>query len=420
MRVRLSRVAGHGKTSARRGRAWRVQWALGASLAAHLVLAWAFLSNKAPRPAPLAPLPEVVEIDVQVPQVAVAIPASAEASTRMPSHAAPGALAARGKDAIFHRDSASATPGDVEGSAQEAAVQVPRATSTIGAPSSAGGSPNGETARWATFQPAHPNLNGPMQFSAPAEKPRDLLAPPITKNGIPAREELPKVIQGSGNVTASVAEDGSIRFHDPGGMKANKLPIYAFGDGIEDGSNRSHDPSTIEKNRSPFYAFGEGVRVGVSGHLDVTDQVMKLAGQDPYASTKRTMANETREQRLCMAKRYQGERQKQELFALSTKVRRLAARADLSAAQRRELVFAIWDECSEESDSPTDYGAMARATILAIVREAFPAGSDRAYQPTELLALNQRRSSRERFAPYDPSPMTRARHPDAGAPSECP
>src|ERR1039457_3884591 len=132
------------------------------------------------------------------------------------------------------------------------------------------------------------------------------------------------------------------------------------------------------------------------------------------------MANETREQRLCMAKRYQGERQKQELFALSTKVRRLAARADLSAARRRELVFAIGDECSEESDSPTDYGAMARATILSIVREAFPAGSDRAYQPTELLALNERRSSRERFAPYDASPMTRARHPDAGAPTECP
>jgi hypothetical protein len=223
-----------------------------------------------------------------------------------------------------------------------------------------------------------------MQFPPLAEKPRDLLAPPSTKNRPPTREELPKVIQGSGNVTASVAEDGSIRFHDPGGIVM------------------------------------DSVGMGVSGHLDVTDQVMKLAGQDPYASTKRAMANETREQRLCMAKRYQGERQKQELFTLSTKIRHLAARADLSAAKRRELVFAIWDECSEESDATTDYGAMARATILAIVREAFPAGSDRAYQPSELLALNERRSSRQRFAPYDPSPLPRARHPDGGAPTECP
>jgi hypothetical protein len=66
---------------------------------------------------------------------------------------------------------------------------------------------------------------------------------------------------------------------------------------------------------------------------------------------------------------------------------------------------------------------MARATILAIAREAFPVGSERAYQPAELLALNQRRSSRQRFAPYDPisaSSRKRDRHPDAGAPSECP
>jgi hypothetical protein len=132
------------------------------------------------------------------------------------------------------------------------------------------------------------------------------------------------------------------------------------------------------------------------------------------------MAENTREQRLCTARRYQGERQKQELFALSTKVRQIAGRTDLSAAQRRGLLFAIWDECSEESDSTTDYGAMARATILSIVREAFPAGSDVAYPPAELLALNERRSSRQAFAPYDPRPMKWTRHPDAAAPTECP
>ncbi|HEX7506099.1 MAG TPA: hypothetical protein VF550_04960, partial [Polyangia bacterium] len=71
---------------------------------------------------------------------------------------------------------------------------------------------------------------------------------------------------------------------------------------VPDGSNRPHDPSAIEEGRSPWDAFSQGVRVGVSGKLDITDQVMKLAGQDPYASTKRIMANETREQRLCMAK----------------------------------------------------------------------------------------------------------------------
>jgi hypothetical protein len=364
-----------------------VQWALVGSLTVHAVLAWVFFSNKAPRP---VPLPDVVEIAFEVPEVALAIPTStsAEAPTGIPSHAAlpPTAPPSRGKDAVSRRDEVSASMGAAEGPVQKSPVPEPGALAIDGA------SAHGEANRLSTFQPAHPNLHGPMRFPAPEEKPRDLLSLPATKNGIPSGE-LPKVLRGSGNVTASVADDGSIRFHDPDG---------------------------IAMNSQHFQQVGQGAGVGASFRLDVTDQVMKLAGQDPYSSTKRTRANETREQRLCMAKRYQRERQKQELFALSTKVRHIAARVDLSAAQRRELVFAIWDECSEESDPTTDYGAMARVTILSIVREAFPAGSDKAYQPTELLALNERRSSRQWFAPYDPSPMTRAHHPDGGAPTECP
>jgi hypothetical protein len=129
MRGRRLRVAGHGKPWARRRRAWRVGWALGVSLAAHLVLAWPFLSSKAPLPALLAPLPEVVEIDFEVPQVVVAIPASAETATGMPSHAAPGTLASRAKNAVSHQDALGAAPGDADGSAQGAAVQVPSAPS---------------------------------------------------------------------------------------------------------------------------------------------------------------------------------------------------------------------------------------------------------------------------------------------------
>jgi hypothetical protein len=387
-----------------------VRWALLGSLAVHLVLAWVFFSNKTTRP---VLLPDDVTIDIEVPDAVVTIPASAEEPTGIPAMAA--APAARGKD--FRQESKRSSPGDAEGPAQAADVQAP---STADVATGGGDSPDGEVNRLATFQPAHPNLNGPMRFPAPEEKTRDLLAPPTARERIPLREELPKVIRGSGNVTASVAEDGSIRIHSPGVIGANKLPLYAFGDGIEDGSTHFSDPGGIAKNRSPFSAFGEGVRVGVSGHLDVTDLAMKVAGQDPYSSSKRAIANETREQRFCMAKRFQDQQKRQELFTLSTRVRRLVARVDLSAAERRELAFAIWDECSEESDSTTDYNAMARATILSIVREAFPAGSDRAYLPAELLALNERRSSHQRFAPYDPSPMARAHHPDGGAPTECP
>jgi hypothetical protein len=235
----------------------------------------------------------------------------------------------------------------------------------------------------ATFQPAHPNLTGPMKFPMPDQKARDPLAPPMAKNQTGARE-LPRGIQGGAGVTANVAEDGSIRFHDP-------------------------------KDISNVRIAG----LGVAGDFDLNDQIMRRAGRELYPSVKGDMAERTREQRLCMARRYEGERQKQELFALSMKVRHIAARTDLSAAQRRGLLFAIWDECSEESDSTTDYGAMARATILSIVREAFPAGSDVGYSAAELLALNERRSSRQPFDPYDPRSMQRKRYLDAAMPTEC-
>jgi hypothetical protein len=341
-----------------------------------------YLLTKAP--AKNLPLPETVVIALDVAEVPEALPPMSPVPAGTPSRAEPlpAVAASRAKSLTVHGDAVRGTTG-------AEAVPAPESpTAALAHDTASGATAN----RWATFQPAHPDLNGPMKFPVPGDSPRDPLAPPVAKGRTPFNE-LPKMIQGGAGITASVAEDGRIQFHDPKGVALDS---------------------------SPFQAVGSGVGVGVSGRFDVTDQVMKLAGQDPYASVKRKMAEETREQRLCMARRYQGERQKQELFTLSTKVRRIANRTDLSAAQRRNLVFAIWDECLEDSDSPTDYGAMARATILSVVRDVFPAGSEVAYQPAELLVINERRSSRQPFAPYDPSPMRRARHPDAGAPTECP
>jgi hypothetical protein len=331
-------------------------------------------SKEAPKPTPLS---EPVEIVFEVAPATVPAPASPPASAAASPPALGPSLASppsRARVAVVHGDT-------VKAAAEAAEVPMPKTDGSLQVPGAASPSLANPLA---TFQPARPNLTGPMKFPMPDEKARDPLAPPMAKRQAGVRE-LPKGNQRGTRVTASVAEDGSIRFHDP-------------------------------KDISDVHMVG----LGIGGRFDLNDQIMRRAGQDPYASVKRDMAENTREQRLCMARRYQGERQKQELFALSTKVRQIAARTDLSAAQRRELLFATWDECSEESDSTTDYGAMARATILSIVREAFPAGSDVAYPPAELLALNERRSSRQPFAPYDPRPMQRTRHPDAGAPTECP
>jgi hypothetical protein len=359
----------------------RVRRALAVSLVLHGLVAVVLVARRPQRPA----VDEAVEVTLESDRPGTSSPASVvPIPARAPERSAPArASVSRGRDGERQNDrDVRAREGASALGAAEHSVDEKSAVVAQDVPTSASG--------LGTFAPARPDLT----VKAPlGDAPRDILAAPTIKGG--ARSgELPRQLQGGAGVTATVGEDGSIRFDDPKGVAMDK-------------------PS--------FKAVGEGAGVGFSGHFDVTDQVMKLAGQDPYGSIKRTMAEETREQRLCMAERFRGERQKQELFQLSTKVRRIAGRADLSAARRRELIFEIWDECLEDADSPTDYGSMARATIAAIVRDAFPEGSELGYRPAELLALNSRRTSRASFAPYAAEPGRRFHRPDAGTPPpSCP
>jgi hypothetical protein len=342
-----------------------VRRALAVSLVLHGLLAAVLVARKPQRPA----LDEVIEMTVESGAPGARPPASVvPIPAQPPERSAPAATSAsrsrdgesrNGRDVRSTREGPSALVAADRPLGEEAAVvaqSVPTRATGLG-----------------TFAPAHPDLTVKPPVG---DVSRDILAAPSMKGGTRSGE-LPRQLQGGAGVTATVGEDGSIRFNDPRGVVLD----------------------------SPL-----------SGRLDVTDQVMKLAGQDAYGSVKRKMAEETREQRLCMAERFRGERQKQELFQLSTKVRRIAGRPDLSVAQRRELIFEIWDECLEDADSPTDYGSMARATITAIVREVFPDGSDLGYRPAELLALNSRRTSRASFAPYPGEQSRRFHRPDAGAP----
>ena len=63
------------------------------------------------------------------------------------------------------------------------------------------------------------------------------------------------------------------------------------------------------------------------------------------------------------------------------------------------------------------------ADIAAIIRQALPEGLSLAYQPQEFLALNERRTSKNKFAPYHvqetrvhSSRTDDCRPPDAGLP----
>ncbi len=80
--------------------------------------------------------------------------------------------------------------------------------------------------------------------------------------------------------------------------------------------------------------------------------------------------------------------------------------AHYTPAERRELLFRIWDEAAEPTDRELGAaGTRARHVIERFVRRELPPGSPDAFTDAELLHFNSRRPpDSPRFAPYDRDP----------------
>jgi hypothetical protein len=75
-----------------------------------------------------------------------------------------------------------------------------------------------------------------------------------------------------------------------------------------------------------------------------------------------------------------------------------------SLAERREILFRIWDEAAEPDDRELgDAGAHARKIIERFVRAELPAGSADGFSDEELARFNARRARGPRFDPYHPA-----------------
>jgi hypothetical protein len=75
-----------------------------------------------------------------------------------------------------------------------------------------------------------------------------------------------------------------------------------------------------------------------------------------------------------------------------------------SPAERREILFRIWDEAAEPDDPELgDAGAHARKMVERFVRAELPEGSPLQFTDEELRRLNRRRARGPRFDPYHPA-----------------
>tara|TARA_R110002096_G_scaffold171490_4_gene344429 strand:- start:45318 stop:46055 length:738 start_codon:yes stop_codon:yes gene_type:complete len=131
------------------------------------------------------------------------------------------------------------------------------------------------------------------------------------------------------------------------------------------------------------------------GIFDLTDL---LSRDDPYAWQKLDLLEETFERRAALSKHHRAQVGKRAIDALPAYLTAVW-RQEWDAQTRRQLLFALWDECAEGNASNAEEGAEARAIILAFIDSELPSGSRDGFRQDELAMLNTLRTSSSEFAP---------------------
>jgi hypothetical protein len=133
----------------------------------------------------------------------------------------------------------------------------------------------------------------------------------------------------------------------------------------------------------------------ISGTFDVSGDAAHGPAQDPDLYKKQVFLERTRDRRAGMASGERAHLSDEAVYALSQRLAAVWDDARRSPAERRRILFRLWDECEEAGA-----GAAARATILGFIRRRIPAGSPDAYTPADIDELNRGRTSAAPFAPY--------------------
>ena len=260
---------------------------------------------------------------------------------------------------------------------------------------------------------------------AASGKPPSLLAPLPTPPAAAAEAyELRRAQDGSGDLLyrapgfdARIYRDGSVRFTDrhmsfrflpwlPYRTNARTPTIQsllrgaldktapasrtATGPGAPNGPNgaagavRAYDPAPVYvPAMSPFRPDpNEGCRypkpcffdapvllLSVAGTFDVTDELMRLGGQDPYRYEKARFMKGTGELRSRLAARAHADDLRDASDQLPRHLEEIAANPELTPGERRATIEAL----GREMDPATPEGRKARAVIDAFLRARFSA-----------------------------------------------
>jgi hypothetical protein len=336
------------------------------SLALHAVVGIVFAATReTPRPAPPgeAVTLEIIELTPSPPRLAVSTTTPAPSAGTMPAGEQPVASAkttraparSRGRTAIAPQ------PADSGGTVETTGTQRGRDWMKMGR--------GGDAPKLGVGRPRPWSVDGISRH--------DPIAPIVEKPQSPMRPVGGGRYQKNhAAYKAHVARDGRVTFKDK--------PNLAF-----DG----------------FHLAG-GVLPVLRFRFDLTDWAIRMAGNDPYAYDKMKFLRETFDERMEMAAEARTELLQEAIRDLPDLLAAVWSQTKRTAAERRRLLFELWDACVEPGAKGVDEelglaGAQARVMVIAFVRRELPAGSADAYTAEELETLNKDRDSREPFVPYD-------------------
>jgi hypothetical protein len=170
----------------------------------------------------------------------------------------------------------------------------------------------------------------------------------------------------------------------------------------KDGTYKAdHDTyvAKVERDGTVHFKDKKNLRIeGLGGRFDTTDWIMRRHGMDPYASAKLAMLDRTRDQRVEIGKASRKEQLSHSAELMQGNLARLWATTQ-DVAARKELVFALWDECAETGDEDlVSGGAAARGLVVRFVQVKLRGPNG--FTAEELATLNAHRRSKAMFDPY--------------------
>lgn len=133
--------------------------------------------------------------------------------------------------------------------------------------------------------------------------------------------------------------------------------------------------------------------IDVVGTFDLTDEVIRLAGQGWYKYEKAKFLSATFEFRVCLAAARQAKLLEEALEELPARLTALWGSPEFTAREKRRIVCLLWAEV----DVAHARSRVAADTILTWVRDRLPPESRDAYGAAELAACA---ADGRPFSPY--------------------